>query len=131
MRVPLAERTVRQIMEKGDRQQTESRRLPHNNFFTIFTVINLHRRRFPWPIFTVADFHGRSSPSMIFTPGIFTSSRNTFTNPNPLYRDFISFRFFVASHLQGLVILDWHGKGSSTGFQPKLFTFWTLFALLR
>jgi hypothetical protein len=26
MRVPLAERTVRQIMEKGDRKQTESRR---------------------------------------------------------------------------------------------------------
>jgi hypothetical protein len=33
----------------------------------------------------------RFSPSPLFTLRIFISSRNTFTNPNSLYRDFISF----------------------------------------
>ncbi|KAK2408100.1 hypothetical protein QL285_043641 [Trifolium repens] len=40
------------------------------------SIAVLHRRRF--------------SPSLIFT----------FTNPNPLYRNFISFRFLVAFHFQ-------------------------------
>jgi hypothetical protein len=35
--------------------------LQQNNFVTIFTVINLHRRRFPWPIFTVDDLHRQRS----------------------------------------------------------------------
>jgi hypothetical protein len=60
----------------------------------------LHRHRFPSLFFTVTDFHRRSSLSPIFTLGISISSSNTFTNPNLLYRDFISFRFFVASHFQ-------------------------------
>ena len=48
----------------------------------------------------------RFSPSPLFTLRIFISSRNTFTNPNSLYRDFISFCFFVASHFQVYLSLN-------------------------
>ncbi|KAK2369876.1 hypothetical protein P8452_50510 [Trifolium repens] len=48
----------------------------------------------------------RFSPSPLFTLRIFISPRNTFTNPISLYRDFISFCFFVASHFQVYLSLN-------------------------